>query len=156
MSAQEPWKISSEFLVMPVPADTPLLGSVPLLHLGKGDVAACRRASVCHGGYGAAGSPAPQWGPGQGMCVGADSAEPDGEGGAGLPSALLGSIPAFGTKAGAFPWPSAGAWKAVSCQHLLCRAAMMQVWAVSGCSGCCWKSSWGALPSTSQERQRMP
>lgn len=44
MIVQEPWKITSEFLVVPVPADTPILGSVPLLYLGKGNVA------VCHGG----------------------------------------------------------------------------------------------------------
>lgn len=41
---------------------------------------------------------------------------------AGPPPALLGSIPAFGTKAGAFPRLSAGAWKASGCWHLLCRA----------------------------------
>lgn len=40
---------------------------------------------------------------------------PDGEGDAELPSALLGSISTFRTKAGAFPQPSASAWKAVSC-----------------------------------------
>lgn len=75
-------------------------------------------------------------------CVWVLVVRPDGEGGAGLPSALLGSISAFGTKAGAVPRLSAGAWKAVSCQHLLCRAAMMLVWVLSAHSGCCWKSSW--------------
>lgn len=73
ISAQKPWKINSEFLVALVPADTPVLGSVPLLHLGKGNVAVCRRASVCHGGVWSAGGPVPQRGPGQSMYLGAGS-----------------------------------------------------------------------------------
>uniref|UniRef100_A0A8D2N967 Src homology 2 domain containing F n=1 Tax=Zonotrichia albicollis TaxID=44394 RepID=A0A8D2N967_ZONAL len=49
---------------------------------------------------------------------------PAGEGGAELPSALLGSISAFRTKAGAFPQPTAGAWKAVTACRA-CRAATL-------------------------------
>lgn len=45
---------------------------------------------------------------------------------AGPPSALLGSVPALGTKAGAFPQRSASAWKAAGCRHLLCGAARMR------------------------------
>uniref|UniRef100_A0A8C3NFD3 Uncharacterized protein n=1 Tax=Geospiza parvula TaxID=87175 RepID=A0A8C3NFD3_GEOPR len=71
MSAQEPWKISSAFLVVPVAADSPVLGSVPLVHLGKGSVAVCRRASVCHGGVQHCRQPCAAVGPGPAMCVGA-------------------------------------------------------------------------------------
>uniref|UniRef100_A0A8D0EHX0 Src homology 2 domain containing F n=1 Tax=Strix occidentalis caurina TaxID=311401 RepID=A0A8D0EHX0_STROC len=94
---------------MPVPADAPVLGSAPLLHLGRGNVAACRE-SICCGvgdsGDSTAGSPASQWWLCQGVCAGPGSAEPMVREEAGPPSALLGSGPAFGTKAGAFPRPS--------------------------------------------------
>lgn len=63
------------------------------------------------------------------LLTGAGSTEPVVREEAGEPSAQLGSLPASGTKAGAFPWPSASAWKATGCQHLLCTAAVMG----SGC-----------------------
>lgn len=87
------------------------------------------------GGNGITSRPVSQRGPCWGVCVGAGSAEPMVREEAGPPSALLGSVPAFGTKAGAFPRPSAGAWKAAGCQHLLCGDAVMQARGPSCCSG---------------------
>lgn len=101
--------------MVPVPGDTPVLGSVPLVHLGKGNVAVCRRASLCHAGVQHCWQPCAAMGTRPGRVCGCWHLGPGGEGGAELPSALLGSISAFRTKAGAFPQPKAGAWKAVSC-----------------------------------------
>lgn len=70
---------------------------------------------MCHGGVQHCWQPCTVVGAWPGHVCGCWQLGPDGEGGAGLPSALLGSISAFRTKAGAFPRPSAGAWKAVSC-----------------------------------------
>lgn len=131
MSLQEPWKITSEFPVVSVPADSPVLGSEPLLRLGQGNVAA-HRESICTPWWGwhcrQAHVVAGAW---LGHLHGAGSAELMVREKAGLPSALLGSIPAFRTKAGAFPQLSASAWKATGCQHLLCGVP----WCC--CSGCC-------------------
>lgn len=74
---------------------------------------------MCHGGVWHCWQPCTVVGTWPGHVCGCWQLGPDGEGGAGLPSALLGSISAFGTKAGAFPRPSAGAWKAVSCLQAL-------------------------------------
>lgn len=119
------WKATSEFPVTPVPPDTLCWELHPCSAPGEDLWLHAGRAPACCGDN-MAGSPAPRWEPCWGAWAGAGSAKPTVRGEAGLPSALLGSLPAFGTKAGAFPRPSADAWKAAGCQHLFGRAAVVQ------------------------------